>query len=136
MSLTRTDDRPYKSLCSDLYVDAPNYLAELVCKRKQEKENSGALPIKFWNHPNYKNLYIREVSQAKILLKKYQAKAIIEALNRWESKYILSLRNKKLIPLIEECSLRINESEFIQEETSEFIKPKVLPNKKNIIGLL
>lgn len=136
MSLIRTESKPYKSLCSDLYVDAPNFIAEMVCRRKQEKENSGSLPIKFWNHPKYKNLYIREVSQARNLLKKYPPLAIIKALEDYRSRYILSLRNKNLIPIIEEILPTITASVFEVEEVKEVVKAKPVPGKKNILGKL
>lgn len=132
----RTDDKPYKSLCSDLYIDASNYLAELMCQKKQEKENAGALPIKFWNSPKYKNLYIREVSQAKNLLKTYPELAIIRAVQSKDAWFIKSLRNKNLIPIIEKEVPKIKDHGFVEEET-EITPPKqVKPTKKNIIGLL
>jgi hypothetical protein len=118
-------------------VDAPNYLAELVCRRKQEKENSGSLPIKFWNHPKYKTLYIREVSQARVLLRTYSSIAIIDALNDYRSRFILSLRNKKLIRVIEDYQKKIPESQFTESQPVEEVKKVApLPSKKNILDLL
>lgn len=137
MQSERTDQKPYKSLCSDLYMDAPNYLAELVCRRKQEKENSGSLPIKFWNHPKYRDLYIREVSQARVLLRTYSSTAIIEALSDYRSRFILSLRNKKLIRVIEEYQKKVPESKFTESQPiEEATKIAPLPSKKNILDLL
>jgi hypothetical protein len=132
----RTDEKPYKSLCSELYVDAPNYIAELVCKRKQEKEGQGTLPIKFWNHPKYKNLYIREVSQARNLLKSYSEIAIIKSLEDYRSKFILSLRNKRLIPIIEEYNKQIGQKSFTEETDTVIVISKPLPNKTNILRRL
>lgn len=133
----QTSEKPYKSLCSDLYVDASNYLAELVCRKKQESENTGALPIKFWNHPKFKNLYIREVSQAKNLLKIYSELAIINAIQSPQARYIKSLRNKKLIPIIEKETLLIKEKQFVEESSSEANKPRQSNlGKKNILGML
>lgn len=137
MKSERTEQKPYKSLCSDLYVDAANYLAELVCRRKQEKENSGSLPIKFWNHPKYRTLYVREVSQARNLLKIYSPLAIIDALSDYRSRFILSLRNKKLIKVIEEYQKKIPDSQFTESNvTEEVTKVTPLPSKKNILDLL
>lgn len=133
MSLIRTSEKPYKSLCSDIYVDSSNYLAELVCRRKQEKENAGALPIKFWNHPKYKNLYIREVSQAKNLLKIYPVQAILMALEDWKSKYIMSLRNKNLISIIESKLDLVKINEFTSSEVEELKKVQPVANKENIM---
>lgn len=136
MSLIRTESKPYKSLCSDIYIDESNYLAELVCRRKQEKENAGTLPIKFWNHPKYKNLYIREVSQAKNLLKDYPVQAIILALEDYRSRFIMSLRNKNLIKLIEEKLSLVKKSSFSPEEEQQLSRSKPTPNKLNIMGQL
>lgn len=130
----RTNEKPFKSLFSELYIDAPNYLAEFICKRNAEKENSGTLPEKFWNIPKYKSIYIREVSQARNLLKTYDARAIIGALDSWESKWIMSLRNRKLIPIIEKHQKKIKETEFIEEEIKEISKPK--PFGQNKLGEL
>lgn len=123
-------------MCSDLYIDASNYLAELTCTRMQQKNDAGVLPIKFWNHPKYKNLYIREVSQAKILLKKYPAQAIIKALEHWEARYILSLRNHNLIPIIEKIVPTLEATEFIETKTVESKSSKPVKNKPNIMDLL
>lgn len=132
----RTDEKPYKSLCSELYVDAPNYIAELVCKRKQEKEGQGTLPIKFWNHPKYKSLYIREVSQARNLLKSYSEIAIIKSLEDYRSKFILSLRNKRLIPIIEEYNKQVGQKSFTEETENIIIVSKPMPSKTNILRKL
>lgn len=134
--MERTDSKPYKSLSSELFVGPADYLAELVCQRKQQKENVGALPIKFWNHPKYKNLYIREVSQARNLLKIYPTIAIIRALEDWKSRYIMSLRNKNLIPIIEEKTRSLSQTKFTEEKIEEVTQVKPLPIKKNILGML
>lgn len=136
MSLIRTESKPFKSLCSELYVDAPNYLAEVVCRRKQEKDNTGTLPLKFWNHPKYKNLYIREVSQARNLLKKYPVTAILKALEDWDARFIMSLRNKNLIKVIEKVLPTITVGEFIEESTQVEVTSKPLPQKQNILKQL
>ena len=109
---TPTDKHPYKSNAADFYVDAANYLAELICKKKHEDENTGALPRFFWRSDTFKNLYIREVSQAKNLLKKYDQKSIVQAMKSPKAKWIRSLRNKNLLPIIKEFEKTKEETEF------------------------
>mgnify|MGYP006899557391 CR=1 FL=1 len=107
-----TEKHPYKSNAADFYVDAPNYLAELICKKKHEDENTGALPRLFWRLPSFKNLYIREVSQAKNLLKSYDEKSVIQAMKSPKAKWIRSLRNKNLLPIIKEFEATREQTEF------------------------
>ena len=122
--------KPYKSLFSDLMVDSANHIAELICKRNAEKDNSGSLPQNFWRLPQYQKLYIKEVSQARILLRIYDERAIIRALERWEVRFIKSLRTKRLIPIIEEEQSKIKETKFSEEEIKEVSKAKPFGQNK------
>lgn len=117
--LTRTDKKPYKSTCSEQYVDAPNYIAELICQNYAEKHDLGKLPQYFWRMPKFKNRYIREVSGARLLLKDFDAGAIIAALQTYRGKWFESLRSKKLRPLIEEQQKRVKKTEFVPTEERE-----------------
>lgn len=128
MKKQRTDDKPYKSNCSDLYIDAANYITELICIKNSEKNNWGQLPEKFWNHPKYKNLYIREISQARNLLKEYDERAIIAAIKSYDARYILSLRNKNLIPIIRKQ--KIVDTVFEESENKNVVDNLVF-RKKN-----
>ena len=116
--------KPYKSLFSDKDCTPAQHLAELVCKKLMEKNNSGALPREFWNNPKFKNIYIREVSQASVLLKQYSIIAIINALGSFQAKMITSLRNKNLLPLIKKEQSKIKQSEFIEESSGTVSTPK------------
>lgn len=135
---TRTDKKPYKSTYSDLYVDAPNYLAELVCQKYATQNNFGKLPQYFWRMPKFTKKYQMEVSQARKLLKEFAAGAIIAALNAPASKFITSLRNKKLMPIIQQCQNRVKDVEFIpsiKEDTVDSVSRQTFSNKNNLRNL-
>lgn len=104
---------------ADFYVDAPNYLAELICKKKFEDEGIGALPQFFWRLPKFKNLYVREITQAKNLIKLYDQRSIVQAMKSWKASNIRSLRNKNLIPIIEDFEKLVSHTEF-HVETQTF----------------
>lgn len=131
----RTEAKPFKSLTTDIYVDAPNYLAELICVRKAQKDGLGALPEKFWNLPKHKNLYIREVSQARNLLKTYPAKVIIAAIQSWKAKWIMSYRNKNLIPILEEEMKSFKEISVEETKQEELVSQKPLPKYNPLADL-
>lgn len=111
-----TEKYPYKSNAAPFYVDPSNYLAELICKKKFQDEETGAIPQLFWRQPKFKNLYIREISQARNLLKKYDEKSVVQAMKSPKAKWIRSLRNKNLIPIIEEFEKDVAETVFCPVE--------------------
>lgn len=81
---------------------APAYrLIEIIFKRRAEKNNEGALPRCFWRLDKYKH-HIKERNIASKLLKKYDIIFITKALSSKKGSNILSLGNKRLIPLIKE----------------------------------
>lgn len=104
----------YKSIFTDKEVDEANHVTELFIKRCCELDNSGNLPRNFWNMTKYKNMYIREVSQAHILLRTYSVIAIVKAMQSPKASRIRSMRNKNLIPLIKVEQEKIKESTFVE----------------------
>jgi hypothetical protein len=108
--------RPYKSLYGDSYRTEAEYLTERLFKIKSEKQNSGNLPEFFWRLPRYGRQFGIEISKAHDLLKDYPILPILQALQSPKSRHIMSLRNKKLIPIIEEFNRVIKEVEFNTSE--------------------
>lgn len=97
-----------------------NRLCEKIFQKRAEKNNEGALPDNFWNMPKYKGSYTGEVVAVSRLMKKYSMLAISRAIDSPEAKYVLSYRNKKLIPIIEKYQKQIDE----EEKTTEFVESK------------
>jgi len=90
--LFSTESTEYKSLNTGQAITPANYIAEIMCQRKAEIENSGNLPKQYWNTTKYKNYYKSQLTKASTLLHKYSALAIIRAVKK--SYKVYSLRPK------------------------------------------
>ena len=130
----------YKSISTSQPCNAAQYIAELVCIRKSEKDNNGSLEYKFWN--NSKNeQYQTQVRVASKLIKKYGDQAILHYLNNPGGKNIYSLgflhkSGKFVLPLkfVEEGikrSKKITDEQAKKEKTViELPKGEYKPKKK------
>jgi len=76
------------------------YIAELVCARKGKKQNIPMID-KFWQQPEWKTYYQRQIGLAHGLLKLFDAESIIIALNSKDGNWIFSLGTPKLISIIQ-----------------------------------
>jgi hypothetical protein len=63
------------------YVTAAQYILELVCEKQASRQRI-ELPIKFWNLPEWRNTFVKQLRMVHKLLKKYSEKAIIRAINK------------------------------------------------------
>lgn len=70
----------YKSCSTGNPCTAAQYIAELVCIRKREKENVGNLEYKFWNK-SHKDEYQVQIRVANKLINKYSEEAVLHYLN-------------------------------------------------------
>lgn len=76
-------------------IDRPSqYLAEYVCRREANKKKIN-LPEKFWNLPEWKVKYKKAIIAANKLLKIYDIKAILYALEKVKWCYSLHLSSIK-----------------------------------------
>ncbi len=75
------------------------YLAELACLR-QGKKKGISTPPRFWNLPQWKKEYGRQVGLANGLLKLFSLESILSALNSKDGNWIFSLSFKGLIDII------------------------------------
>ena len=79
MTQPNSNTPQYKSISTSQPCNAAQYIAELVCIRRSERDNNGSLEYKFWN--NSKNeQYQTQVRVASKLIKKYGDKAILHYL--------------------------------------------------------
>jgi len=82
MSKIQTDKSRYPSRYSPGgFVTATQYIIELTCEN-QARYRKTELPAKFWNLPEWNNTFKRYLRQVQALLKKYDERAIIRAIQK------------------------------------------------------
>lgn len=87
-------------------VTAAQFITEMVCERLAQK-NKIDLHYKFWLSEDWQKSYKNQIPAANKLLKKYSAKAIIDALLSPVGKKIYSLRAPHLEPIIENIESKL-----------------------------
>lgn len=90
MTPQRNKEKPYKSPSTGQPCDAAQYVAELMCIRKSEKQNTGNLGYKFWNK-SQKDSYQGQIVATKKLMKEFGEKTVISFINSPKGKNIYSL---------------------------------------------
>lgn len=81
-------------------VSAAQYITELICEKKA-KQDKLDLNYRFWLKSEWSKYYKNQIASAHKLLKKYNAKAIIRALQDKKTDKIYSLRAPHLVDIIE-----------------------------------
>ena len=71
--MSQKNDKRFKSISTGEPCSAAQYLAEMVCIRKAERENKGSLAYKFWKNGDSYKIQIRVANK---LIKKYGEKPI------------------------------------------------------------
>lgn len=61
------------------WVSDHQYIIELVCEARARKDKKD-LPLRFWNIPEWKKLFVAQTRATTRLLKKYSSKAILNAI--------------------------------------------------------
>lgn len=119
-------------------VSAAQYITEIICEHLAQK-NKQDLHYRFWLSKEWEKFYKSQIFSANKLLKKFEAKAIIRALESPKSKKIYSLRAPHLLSIIEE------QQRLIAAENTKLSKPiqrhtnsvsRNISNKKNTIDKL
>ncbi len=109
-------------------------IAELTCKRFFRTKGYNNLPAKFWSDNRFARDFKLQMIQAYALLKIYDGRAILNALNSKEGLTTYSLRAKWLDPIIarEEDKLKIAErqlEEYIEKKEQKEEIPAVALQK-------
>ena len=146
MTQKKQNIQKYKSISTGEPCSAAQYIAELVCLRRAERENKGSLSYKFWNTGD---LYQIQVRVAHKLIKKYGEKAILHYLNSPSGSNVYSLgflhKSKKFVLALDfvkagiEKSKKITDAEelrpkkVVEEPKGEF-KSRKVPNKKTLLS--
>jgi len=96
--MDQQNSKKYKSISTGQPCNGAQYIAEMVCIRKSEKENKGSLAYKFWNRGDDYKTQIRAASK---LIKKYSEEAVLKYLNSPRGKNVYSLgflhKSKKFV---------------------------------------
>lgn len=141
MSNKPTQSSKYPSRYSPgKWISSSQYITELICEKKAQK-NKKDLPNEFWNLPEWKKFYKQQILAACGLLKIYDDKAIIRALQNKAAWSIYSLRAPHLDDIIkEEQRLLELEQEKVKpinlDLKSTDSKPRIEKSRKNIITKL
>jgi hypothetical protein len=120
-------------------VSAAQYITELICEKKAEKEKRD-IGYKFWVNKEWSAFYRNQIATANKLLKTYSDTAIVKALNNPKTARTYSLRAPFLIPIIESEQKKIDSAN--QTLTKNFDRKESIKfnhnskNKKNIISKL
>lgn len=121
-----TEKSGYKSKYSDKYITAAQYITELVCENMAAK-NKQSLPARFWNMPNWCNVFKRQLMLANQLLKIYDEQSIIKALQSQEGKKVWSLAAEwKLDKIIDKIQQQRDANKQVE------IKPIVVEQKESV----
>lgn len=97
MAKQPTKKSRYKSIAGGGYITDGQYIVECIALKKAQSQNAD-LPQFFWRHPPWDDYFKLQILEARKLLERYSATAIISAIHK--SQYIYSLYNKSLHPLI------------------------------------
>jgi len=119
-------------------VSCAQYVTEIICEHKAFKDKKD-LHYRFWTNKEWAGFYRSQIGTANKLLKSYDCKAIINALNNPKSRRTYSLRAPHLLDTIklEQDKLKnINtkiSKDYERKDNQTFAKNKT---KKNIISKL
>jgi hypothetical protein len=86
-------------------VTAAQFITEIICERIAKK-NKKDLHYKFWVSKEWEKQYRGQIASAHKLLKKYDAKDIIDALKSSDGVKIYSLRAPHLCDIVDKMSAR------------------------------
>ena len=104
MAKQQTEKSRFRSRYSaeEKFVRADQYIAEFVCEKIARQKKSD-LPNQFWNLPQWKVVFLRQVQLANSLLKIYDANHVISALRDPRTRTLRSLSAGFILdPVIEE----------------------------------
>jgi len=112
------------------WITAAQFILELVCE-KQASIKKKDLPIRFWRLPEWEKEYVSQTRAVNKLLKKYEPKAIINAVKK---RNIWSLRPKWVEDIIKEEQAKIPkikiEKDAEYNKTNEQHKPTIGRSRK------
>jgi hypothetical protein len=139
MSKKRTDKSRYPSRYSPKgWVSAPQYITELICEKKAQKEKK-ELPIRFWEIKEWKSYFRYQITLANKLINEFGEDAVVAALKDPRCWSTYSLRAPRVSEIAKEKQLsevdRPKDTEYNINESTE-VRHKTNNSKKSIISRL
>jgi len=132
----------YSSLYSNgKEVSASQYITELICSKKASS-NGKELPQKFWELKEWGAYFRQQIVSANALLRIYDARAIIRALNNPKCFKVYSLRAPQLDAIIQEEERKLQEIAAQQAAAPKVVladitaKPRPHQTKPNVFSKL
>ena len=130
MTQENSKAKKYRSISTSKPCSAAQYIAEMVCIRKSERENQGSLEYKFWN--NSKNeQYQTQVRVASKLIKKFGEESVSHYLNSPGGRNVYSLgflhKSKKFVLALRFVEQGIEKSKKIVDQEQK--------KKRNIVEI-
>lgn len=121
-------------------VSAAQYITELICEHKARMDKLD-LHYRFWTNNKWSRYYRDQIASANKLLTKYDAKAIIRALNDKKAEKIYSLRAPHLTAIIEQYQQMLVVEQSTENKQIEINRPdqatfRTKNQSKNIISKL
>lgn len=95
------------------WITASQYIVELICEAKALADQT-SLPKQFWTLPKWKTYFAQQSVACSTLLKKYDARAIILALQDSRAKRIFSLRAPHLAKIIDEKVIQVGRQDEME----------------------
>lgn len=119
MGAIKTEKSKYQSPYSNgKFVTAAQYIIEIVCEKKA-KQSGTDLPAQFWKLPEWAAYYKQQLRKCHALLKKYNEKAIIQALRDNRTYKIYSLFAPWLEPIIIEYHKKIKVATVLEAKQAQ-----------------
>ena len=147
--MSQKNSKKYKSISTGQECNGAQYIAELVCIRKSEKDNKGSLAYKFWNRGDDYKTQIRAASK---LIKKYSEEAVLKYLNSPRGKNVYSLgflhKSKKFVlnldfvkEGVEKAQKELDEEakkpkKVVEKLEGEFKSRQSVPKQKSLLSKL
>lgn len=134
MTQKNDNTKKFKSCSTGEPCTAAQYVAEIVCMRRRERENKGSLAFKFWNKAQ-KDEYQTQIRAANTCIKRFSEKALLHYINSPSGKSTYSLgylnKTKKFIVINKFVKEGLEKSQKIIDEESK--KVKKVTNADNMV---
>lgn len=123
MASNPTEKSKYPSRYSpDAWVTPAQYIVELVCEQAAKHTNRD-LPLRFWKDPEWEKFFKSQTRRSNALLKKYEAKAIINTIKK---KRLRSLMAKWVEDVIQKEQNVINASKSVDRQEPKKKTPGII----------
>lgn len=123
--------KTYDSKFSDKKVTAAQYISQMMCERKANKDKV-KLDKSFWGKPEWKKFFLYQLTLANNLLKIYPEGAIIQVLSNPKYKWVWSLNTKQVLAEFEKIA-KIEEKPVIEEVP---VTKRIEEKKKTLFDIL